>query len=366
MIDPQTLHERLEPIAAVTPIPLLALRVVELERVAWREGRPAAKRLERRAARALGDAARTTLRRRDILAHAQESDTFLAVLAAPTREGGASATAGDCRAALARLASRLEHALGSAIETGWTLLERGTERSIGACIAEALGRGSRERERFDFFSAIGHELRTPLSSIRGYLETLLDDRLEPAVQRRFVEIAYTESLRLGRLVEGMFEVSLLDQSAFNGRATSDPHAGIATALGVVCPLAERRGTTIQTALAPCGPVEIATDRLVQVLINVLENAVKHGREAGKIVLALRCDGPRVARIAVDDDGPGVSEDDRECIFEFLRRGRTVATGTGIGLAVVRMILERHGGSIDVGHSSLGGASFAMTIPIHEG
>ncbi len=161
LIDPRTLRTRLEATAVIAPVPLLALRVVELERIAWREGRPAAKRAERRAASALGEAARTALRRRDVLAHAHESDTFLVALAAPTRKAGAPATAADCRAALVRLASSLERAVGSAVETGWTLLEPGDRRPIDACVTEALGRGSRERERFDFFSAIGHELRHP-------------------------------------------------------------------------------------------------------------------------------------------------------------------------------------------------------------
>ncbi len=84
---------------------------------------------------------------------------------------------------------------------------------------------------------------------------------------------------------------------------------------------------------------------------------------GTVDVNLCAEAERALRITVDDDGPGVDEADRERIFDFLRRGRTRATGTGIGLAVARMILERHGGSIAAGRSALGGARFTIIIPL---
>ncbi len=94
-------------------------------------------------------------------------------------------------------------------------------------LERALLRGAQERERYAFFSALGHELRTPLSSIRGYLETLLDDDVDARTRRRFVRIAYNESLRLSRLVDGMFEISLLDLHATLRRPSGSGSLGLA-------------------------------------------------------------------------------------------------------------------------------------------
>ncbi len=97
------------------------------------------------------------------------------------------------------------------VENGWTLLVRATN-DLNGDIAAALERGARDRERYEFFSAIGHELRTPLTSIRGYLETLLDEETDGQNRSRFLETARREALRMGRLLDGMFEFSLFDLS----------------------------------------------------------------------------------------------------------------------------------------------------------
>ena len=342
------------------------VRLRDLERIAWREGRPAARAVERRSLRSFIESATRTLRASDLLAHDDESEDFLAALMSPTRQSGSVATPTDCRATLARLAAAMEGAGGVRVETGWTLLEGivGDVR-LQHSIESALERGARERERYDFFSTIGHELRTPLTSIRGYLETLLEEDLDPDTTRRFLEVARTEAMRMGRLVDGMFDISMLDLRATSTHdESSDLGSSISSAINTVAPFASARNTDL--ALLACGAfvVAIGPDRLTQILINIIENAIKHGREHGRVFVSVATLDSRYVEVRVDDDGPGVAANERETIFSLAKRGSTAtAHGSGIGLAVVRLMLERIGGEADVGDSLLGGAQFRVRLPL---
>jgi signal transduction histidine kinase len=349
-----------------TPVPLLVVRLRDLERIAWREGRPAARAVERRSMRSFVETASRTLRASDVLAHDDESEDFLAALISPTRNSGAVATPTDCRATLARLASAMESDDGMRVETGWTILY-GIAGSAGlaAAIEGALERGARERERYAFFSTIGHELRTPLTSIRGYLETLIEEDLDPQTARHFLEVARSEAMRLGRLVDGMFDISMLDLRAGSSHAESSRLAPtLGAALNTIAPLAAGRRASM--TLLPCDDLEVAigTDRLLQILINVVENAIKHGYEGGRVRVSAQSLDLRYVEIRVDDDGPGVAASERESIFTLASRGANArAKGSGIGLAVVRLMLERIGGEVDVVDSPLGGAQFRLRLPL---
>ncbi len=104
------------------------------------------------------------------------------------------------------------------------------------------------------------------------------------------------------------------------------------------------------------------DRLTLVLVNLVGNAVKHGRAGGGVFVAVDLGASRVVRITVDDDGPGIAPAERERVFAFGERGTTPADGTGIGLAFVRLLIERAGGRIALETSPLGGARFVVTLP----
>jgi len=227
----------------------------------------------------------------------------------------------------------------------------------------ALALGAHERERFAFFSAVGHELRTPLASIRGYLETLLEceEPLAPHLQRRFTAIAYRESLRLSRLIEGMFEISMLDLRPSAGAAA---RASLAAVFDAVRDATQSGAQARDVAIAFDAPdgidVAIDPDRLILVLVNLIDNAVKHGRRGGRVHVAADVTHGAVC-ITVDDDGPGVPTDARERVFELGVRGRTPAGGTGIGLALARLLVERSGGRVEASASPLGGARFAIHL-----
>ena len=344
-------------------IPVLAFRLPALERTAWRNGLRAARSIERRASAAFAAAAARVLRSEDLTAHDRGTDAFVAALVAPMRDGRRSPAPVDIRTALARIAAAVEGATRLEVDAGWGRYDVRTARGIEAAIAAALVRGAQERERYAFFSAVGHELRTPLASIRGYLETLLAGDADAATRRRFVRIAHGEALRLTRLLEGMFEISLLDLSAtFPPRASCALEAALSGAADACAGLAATCGLTLSIGAVTPTAVAIDGDRLMLVLINLIDNAIKHGRRGGRVDVAALLDAPRTVTIAVDDDGPGVPPEARERIFALGERGPTCAGGSGIGLALVRLILERAGGRVEVTESPLGGARFAVTIP----
>jgi signal transduction histidine kinase len=344
-------------------VPLLVFRVPALERTAWRDGRRAARALERAVTAAFVSAVAGVLRAEDAVAHDHGADTFVAALLAPMRDGQRELAPVDVRSALARIAAAIEGRTRLEVDAGWTRYGR-RDANVDAAIAEALVRGARERERYAFFSAVGHELRTPLSSIRGYLETLRDDDVDAPTRRRFIGIAYAETLRLTRLLDGMFEISLLDLSAPTSRRSRASLATVLAGVGDAClAAAAARGVTVH--LPAVGPTTLAIDgdRLMLVLINLVDNAIKYGRRGGRVDLTVR-EHPRAVTIDVDDDGPGIAAADRERVFVLGERAAgddADASGSGIGLALVRLILERAGGHVELGASPRGGARFAVTI-----
>jgi signal transduction histidine kinase len=342
--------------------PVLVVRLPELERVAWRRGLRAARALERAATAAFSSAVARVLRAGDLVAHDGGSDVFVAALVAPTRDGSVPAPV-DARSALARIAATMEAATRLEVRTGWTTYEGNAADAIEALIERALARGVQERERYAFFSSLGHELRTPLSSIRGYLETLLGEGVDPATRERFVRIAYNESLRLSRLVEGMFEISLLDMNAAEPvRSTGSLPAALSAARDACAANAAGRCVTIAIDDPPQVDVGIDGDRLTLVLVNIIDNAVKPGRPGGGVFVTVDASDARAVRVAVDDDGPGIAPRDRERVFVLGERAATGAQGTGIGLALVRLLLERALARVELEESPLGGARFVLTLP----
>jgi signal transduction histidine kinase len=312
-------------------------------------------------AAAFGTAVARVVRADDLIAHDGGSDRFVAALIAPMRDGRHGLAPLDVRSALARIAATVEGLTQLDVDAGWTRYDAARDGIDGA-IARALARGAQERERYAFFSAIGHELRTPLASIRGYLETLLADDADAATRRRFVGIAYNESLRLTRLLEGMFEISLLDLSATFDPAARAPLAGAFAAAADACAgNARARGTCVRFAPAGAAELAIDADRLALVLINLVDNAIKHGRCGGTVAVGAQ-GAPRTVAILVDDDGPGIAPAERERIFALGERGTAAGDGSGIGLALVRMIVERAGGRVEAGDAPAGGARFTVVLP----
>jgi signal transduction histidine kinase len=210
-----------------------------------------------------------------------------------------------------------------------------------------------------------------LTSIRGYIDTLLDEGLDIPTARRFLEIAHAEAVRLERLIDGMFALSVLDlheSSVCGKRAYCDVVQALRAALDATALTAKVR----DVAVTLCEPRDsvvpmraaMGVDRLIQTITNLIDNALKHGARGGRVEVRARvCDG-RYVEILVEDDGPGVPPAECDAIFVLGKRGTGVTVaGTGIGLATARLIVERGGGEITVGASALGGALFCVRIPL---
>ena len=329
-------------------MPLLVLRLPEFEEVAWQKSTRAARTLERETMRAFLRAARHIVRAEDALAHDRGSDRFIVAMLAGSREGRGP-NAADCRMALERLAATIARQTGRRTESGWWAIERvDGPGDLERAIALALERGARERERYEFFATVGHELRTPLASIRGYLESVLDGDSDPCRTRRFLETARRETLRLGRMVDGMLEFSLLDLSPpALGTQACDARERIDAAIGSLAPAAQRRGIRLESDAPRAVMLRIDADSCMHVLLNLMDNAIRHARENGTVrVACAREDG--CIEIAVDDDGAGL--------------GPTGARGHGLGLTIARTIAERAGGAVHLDASDRGGVRARLLLP----
>lgn len=346
-------------------IVLLILQLPEFAQIAWKRNKRAARRVERSTSAAFLAAATVVVREGDVLAHDPGSDWFAVAMLAPARDG-ASVIVSDARVALERIAAGIVRATGSRMQTGWSALRAPSDvADMTAAIALALERGAREHERYEFLATVGHELRTPLTSIRGYIETLLESDVDVGTARRFLETARNEALRLGRLVDGMLEFSLLDLTPQTLLDRSSDLAEIVRgAVDALSPVARERGIVVRAEMTDGVFARIEPDACTHAVVNLIENALKYGRRGGCVEISAKVSG-RTVEICVDDDGPGVTECERDAIFELRARGRSSISkpGCGIGLAIVRTIAERVAGAARVERSPLGGARFVLEIPL---
>jgi len=221
--------------------------------------------------------------------------------------------------------------------------------------------------RSNFVSEVSHELRTPLTQIRMFAETLLFERYKTADdKRRALEIINRESQRLIHLVENVLR--------FSGR--NDDQRDLALSRIALAPLVQRvvdefrplaegAGNSLQVDLDPRAEAAIDSDALRQILLNLLDNAVKYG-PADQLVRVSLQRLPDSIRLSVSDQGPGVPPADREKIwggyYRMERERHSAIAGTGIGLAVVRELVTLHGGSAWVDDSDDGGTCFIVEFP----
>ncbi len=344
-------------------IPLLVLRLPEFAELAWRDGRRAAQRLERTTVRAFAAAADRVMREGDILGHDDGSDWFAVAMLSPTR-AGAAFEALDVRAALERISATMASETGRRVESGWWPIESIAEiEAFDTTRTAALERGARERERYEFLATVGHELRTPLTSIRGYIETLLDGEVDARTSRRFLETARREALRLARLVEGMLDFSMLDLHVPPTRGITDLGAAVHSALDALAPIAIESGVTLRQSSLIAAYVRMDADSSMHALLNVIENAIKYSGARGVVEISASRRDPFIC-VHVDDNGCGVEYDNRERIFSYGERAHVseLIRGKGVGLSIVRAIVERAGGRVVVGDSHLGGARFTIALP----
>jgi len=225
-----------------------------------------------------------------------------------------------------------------------------------------------EQVRRDFVANVSHEFRTPLASIRSLAETILQDEAMPrATRERFLNLIIQETDRLTRIANDLLLLSRAE-SLPPQREQVDLSLLIQRAVDQVRTEAQSRGVSLTTEIQSALPVVANPDQMIQVILNLLTNAIRYNKPEGTIVVRAYMREPNLAVIEVSDTGIGIPSEDLPRIFErFYRVDKTRSRdtgGTGLGLAIVKHIVESHGGRVEVESEYRVGSTFRVLLPLY--
>ena len=226
-----------------------------------------------------------------------------------------------------------------------------------------------ERMKSNFLSVVSHELKTPLHSIKGFVDIILMGKTGPVteLQRDFLTTVKEQTGHLQRLIEDLLEFSRLESGQIKLRPVLlDPADVVASVADKLKPLAGNKGLTLALHVAGLPEIEADAMRLEQVLTNLMENAIKFTPEEGRIdVTGTECGD--MIELVVADTGIGVPPDEQERIFDRFYQvdssARRRYKGTGLGLTICKHIVTQHGGRIWVEAAAEGGSAFHVLLPI---
>ena len=223
---------------------------------------------------------------------------------------------------------------------------------------------SAEKLQSEFISSVSHELRTPLTAITGWSETLIYDEAIQGDSRRGVQIISREASRLTKMVVEMLEFTRIQDGRFNLNVSElDLAAELEDIVFTYGGLLAQDGIELRYASpeAEIPPILGDAERLKQVLLNILDNAAKYGREGKTVELALAAEGNE-AVVTVRDYGPGIPEDELPFVKQKFYKGSGKARGSGIGLAVCEEIVARHKGTLTVENAPERGVLVTIRLP----
>lgn len=239
---------------------------------------------------------------------------------------------------------------------------RGQVDLVVVTLRTARARKLHDRERSDLVATVAHELRSPLTGIKGFSSTLLSkwDLFSDDQRQLMLETVDADADRLTRLITELLDAARIDAGRLALRREAvrvdELLARVLTSIG--------SGSGMGEALEVDGPIVdiwADRDRLSQVFINLIENAVRHGLRLRKVAVATDGDG---VRIQVQDAGPGIPIEDRMRVFSrFWRAGP--GAGSGLGMFIVAGIVDEHGGSIEITESPGGGANIQVWLPVNR-
>lgn len=232
-----------------------------------------------------------------------------------------------------------------------------------------------ERMRRHFLADISHELKTPLTSIRGFAQAILDGVIIGEQQmRRYVHVIMDESLRLIRLVNTLLDLSRIESHALQLHFERlDLEELITDTLEVLTPIISERQLDIALDIPPLPSVKADRDRLTQVWLNLLDNAARHAEKDGAVSISGEIvtigDHERVV-INIENDGSTIPENELPYIWErFYKidkaRRFERGVGTGLGLVIVKEIVELHGGTVRAENLAEGGVRFQVELPVNN-
>jgi signal transduction histidine kinase len=220
--------------------------------------------------------------------------------------------------------------------------------------------------RRELIANVSHDLRTPLASLQGYLDTLLlkEGQLTADEQRRFIEIASKHSERLGKLVEELFELAKLDSQVTPIRFESFSMAELVQDVVQKFQLrAEQCGVSLKAGVRPDLPLVSGDIALMErVLENLIDNAIRHTPAGGAVSVSLSPENGRFA-VQVADTGHGISEEHLPHIFDRFYRASDTKGGAGLGLAIAKRILELHGTTLSADSAVGVGTTFVFELAV---
>jgi two-component system sensor histidine kinase BaeS len=226
-----------------------------------------------------------------------------------------------------------------------------------------------DRARRLLLADVSHELRTPLTAMRGYLETLSmpELRLDPETRARYVGIVSEETQKLERIVGDLLDLAKLEGG---GDTLGLQDVPLEALFGRVAARhereSERKRITLTTSIAPGAEIVYGDPlRLEQALQNLAANALRHTPPGGRVELKAEIDQGEIV-LSVRDTGPGIPAEHLPFVFERFYKvdpsRANDAPGSGLGLSIVRAIVERHGGTIEVNSARAGGSVFTIRLP----
>ncbi len=221
----------------------------------------------------------------------------------------------------------------------------------------------------DFYTLMSHELRTPLSSVKESTSLFLEGRGGPVTekQKRLLTIIAEESNRMIDLVNSLLDLSKFEAGmvAYTFRA-AELNQLVQRAVTEMTPLAEAKGIRIENEFGKIPLLSLDIERILQVIRNLLGNALKFTPRNGLVAVSTAHDG-RTVRVSITDSGPGISPEEAAVIFEKYSQAQAAGAhrtqGTGLGLAIVKHIVQDHGGSVWVDSDSGRGSTFTFSLPV---
>lgn len=223
----------------------------------------------------------------------------------------------------------------------------------------------KDRVMAELISNASHELRTPLTCIKGYTESLLDGAMEDRdLCKRFLDVINEEAGRLERLINDLLDISMIESRQIQMKCDeTDLIRTVKTACEIIKPKADREGIGIVfKSDLDTAETFADDDRIKQLLIILLDNAVKYSPPGGAVTAAVGKDGDHIV-ISVSDQGEGIPDLDKSRVFErFYRVAGQKKEGRGLGLSIAKYIAEAHGGSIEIDRDYTEGSRFTVRIP----
>ena len=253
-------------------------------------------------------------------------------------------------------------------QEGGQAAEREGPHGAVAVLTDITGQKAIQKRNAEFVSAVSHEMKTPLSSIRAYAELLVEGEADDAATREeFLQVIHSQAERLQRLIDNLLNLARIEAGVVAvNKAPLSLNDLLTEAVNVMQPPAEQKQIALTSDLSPLYLGVLGDrDMLLQAAINLISNAVKYTPAGGQVTVRSRLSDEEVV-LEVQDTGVGLSPEDCQRVFEKfyrVKKDRDMAPGTGLGLALVKHIVEDvHGGRIEVSSQLGQGSSFRIFLP----